>query len=809
MSSKIKGLRRVGIVGLSTVVAASMMSLTAVSAQASWAASGGEIGLVDTNTAAANTQGATTVFPGVNGQALGSIRLLIPNTFKNGDTIDLTVFDRTATVTNAGDINADADHKLGFTGAPVVAVNPTPFLTGTHIGPTAASLHNTEGLATNTTPNNATADVATTKATTAPVFAASVEQSSRAHGLATDIIRLRVNGVQAAGEPTDNWVVTLNGIKADLGPAVSPGELRVVPFAYNGTPGGTGVLASTLFGNTPDVATTDAFDPIIKTYTVPAFVSPVNFTIGAPSNIVADGTVQTVGDITIGETNAYSLQNGTYTVTVTGATVQNSAALGLIKVTGTGFNAAATPPETVTKNGADNVISFAIAGALNTTKVSVKISGLLLATGTKGPISYTLSGGSVAGGNATFLPPFAGDSTLVIPNPTPPPANVVDLDSLFVTAGDVNQTDIAVLPLTVDAVATPIAFRIGGIDRFQTAEKIALARSLEGNPTVVLASGVAFPDALSSAYLAGQLGASILLSGQNSLPAPTVEGMRLLGVNTVYLIGGTNAISAGVEAQLRATSQYEPGGQVTVGQGKLQVVRLGGADRYATNQVVNLRGAAELTAGTAVGRTTIKFGQSSKLTALVATGENFADAMSAGAATAGNGTGRLPIILTPSGSLTSSASSQMTSLGIQQAVILGGTNAISAGVETSIQGLGAATFRIGGANRAETATMLADFELAGPASATADGGLMFLLRHEGSTHAYLARSDVFADALAGGPLAASDLAPILLTSSTTLSPETATWLKANAADIDYVTALGLGVAVSQPVLDAANVAVGG
>jgi len=809
VSSKKMGLRRVGIVGLSTLVAASMMTLSAGTAQAAWAGSGGQIGLVDTSTTTAATQGATMVFPGVNGQALGSIRLLIPNTFQNGDTIDLTVFDRTATASNAGQINADAAHKLGFTAAPTVAVGATPWDAATTIGPTSGTVGNTE----------ATPVAATTpgQATTAPVFAASVVQSSRANGLATDIIRLRVNGVQAAGRAADKWLVTLSNVKADLGAAVSPGELRVVPFAYDGTPGASGTTSSSLFGNTPDpVETTpvapattvvQVFNPVIATYTVPAFVSPVNFNIGAPSNIVADNTVQTVGDITIAETNAYSLQNGTYTVAVTGATVQNTAA-SPIKVTGTGFTATATPPETVVKAGTATQIQFTIAGALNTTKVSVKISGLLLATGTKGPISYTLTGGSVAGANSTFLPPFAGDSTLIIANPTPPPANVVDLDSLFVTAGDVNQTDIAVLPLKVDAAASPIAFRIGGIDRYQTAEKIALTNG--SNDVIVLASGQDFPDALSSAYLANQFGASILLTKKTSLPASTVEGMRLLGTKTVYIIGGTGAISAGVEAQLRATSQYLAGGTVTLGQGKLQVVRLGGLDRYATNRIVNIRAAALSTDANPVGRTSIKFGQASKLTALVATGFDFADAMAGGPATAGNGSGRLPLILTRSTSLDPNARSQMTSLGIKQAVVLGGTGAVSASVATAIEGAGAAVYRIGGLNRFETATMVADFEIAAATpTATVDGGLDFNADKEGGSSVFLARGDDFADALAGAPLAAGQLSPILLTAPTALSPATATWLTDNAANYNFATALGLGGAVSSAVLDAANAALAG
>jgi putative cell wall-binding protein len=798
VSSNIKGLRRVGIVGLSTVVAASMMSFSAVSAQADWAATGGGIGLVDTAPVGASnfvtgTQGATLVQPNVSGQALGDVRLLVPNTFQNGDTIDLAIFDRTATNLSNGQINADTAHKLGFSGTPVVTVNPTSYVAGTLVGPLSDTLGNTE--------NAPVADTAATKGVQPPVFTTSLVASSRAGGLATDIIRLRVNSVQATlgTNAADNWIVTVSGIKADLGAAVSPGELRVVPFAYNGTSAQTSATASPLFaGNLPGVPPAL---PTIHLYTVPAYVSPVTFNIGAPNNIVADNTIQNVGDIAIAETNNYSLQNATYSVTVGSAVIRNTAAL---PVTVTTTNAATG--ETVTSPAvvAGNALQFTLAGASNTSKLSIKLSGLLLSDNLKGPIDYTLSGGSIDGFLAT-----AGTSPAIPAGFVPPAVSGVGgvfADSAF--GPTVNQTDIAAPALTINAVSTPVAGRIGGIDRYQTAEKIALTNGQ--NSTAVLASGENFPDALSSAYLANQFGASILLTHAVTLPASTIEGLRLLGTKTVYLIGGTGAISAGVEAQLLATPQYEPGGTVTVGQGKLQVIRLGGLDRYETNKIVNLRAAAVTTFPNPVDRTSITFGQASKLTALVATGEDFPDALAGGPATSGprygegNGAG-LPLILTKTASLTPTASSQMTALGIQQAVILGGTGAVSSSVETSISGMGVAIDRIGGANRYETATMLADFEIA-PVSptATTTGGLGF-----SANHAYLATGLVFADALAGGPLAGGEGAPILLTNPTTLSGPTQTWLVAHAAQYDYVTALGLGAAVSQPVLDAANVALGG
>jgi putative cell wall-binding protein len=802
VSSMKRGLRRAGIVGLSTVVASSVMFGFAATAQADWATTGGSIGLVDTQPTVTNTQGSTLVYPGVSGQAMGDIRLALPNAFQNGDTIDLAVFDRTATNDGLGggsngQINADAAHKLGFSGTPLVTVNPTSYIPGTAVGPNSGVAGNTE--------NVPVADVAANKGVTPPAFTTSLVASSRAGGLATDIIRLRINAVQATigTDPTAMWIVTVSGIKADLGAAVSPGELRVVPLAYNGTSAQTSATATGLFsGNLPG---TPPAQPIINTYTVPAYVSPVNFTVGAPNNIVADSFTQSVGDITIGETNNYSLQAGTYQVAVGGATIENgvgSNPAATVTATNAATGESVTSPATVVANSLQFDLNQTNVAAANADKVTITLSGLLLMTGTKGPITYTLHGGSIDGSTHAFLVTAGTSAEIPLGFAGVSGVGGVVADSAFAAAGPgVNQTDIEAPALVVSASALPIVGRIGGSNRYDTAAKIAAASG--SNNFVVLASGENWPDALSSGYLAHQLStASILLSAQSFLPAVSADEMRLLGVRTVVIVGGTNAISAGVQAQLEATPQYYPGGLQTIGQGKLQVIRLGGANRYETNRLANEYASAY--SGNIVGRTAITFGQASKLTALVATGEGFADALSAGPATRGiGGPYGLPLILTNTAGLVPEASGQLTDLGIEQAVIVGGTAAISSGVATSISGMGVAVDRLAGANRYGTSTAIADFETAPVVpTSTVSGGLGFT-----GTTAFLSTGLNYADALAGAPLASGSGSPILLTDPTNLSAETQTWLLAHAASYNRVVAFGLAAAVSNAALAAANAAI--
>src|SRR5690606_21743065 len=143
--------------------------------------------------------------------------------------------------------------------------------------------------------------------------------------------------------------------------------------------------------------------------------------------------------------------------------------------------------------------------------------------------------------------------------------------------------------------------------------------------------------------------------------------------------------------------QWTSGGEVTTGQGNLQVTRVSGADRYATNRAAN-EYAAALYGGhdNPVGRTIPATPGSSKLTAIVASGEDFPDALTAGPATAGVTSGgalagSLPLILTRGTSLSTAANTQLTTLGIEHAVIVGGTAVVSDSVKGSIEAAGVST----------------------------------------------------------------------------------------------------------------------
>jgi cell wall-associated protease len=157
--------------------------------------------------------------------------------------------------------------------------------------------------------------------------------------------------------------------------------------------------------------------------------------------------------------------------------------------------------------------------------------------------------------------------------------------------------------------------------------------------------------------------------------------------------------------------------------------RLSGDDRYLTAMAI----AADT------------FGEAEA--AVVASGENFPDALSAsGLAGALSG----PLVLVRRDSIPDGLITQLTGLGVSDVYIVGGEAVISPVVAGLFTGAGFTVKRIAGADRYETSAAIA-WEIADLT------GARF------GDHAFVARGDAFPDALAVAPLAASRAEPILLT----------------------------------------------
>lgn len=293
---------------------------------------------------------------------------------------------------------------------------------------------------------------------------------------------------------------------------------------------------------------------------------------------------------------------------------------------------------------------------------------------------------------------------------------------------DVSVTDGATTPLgTVDLTPRTIdTWRITGIDRYGTAVETSRSSVADGAhvDTVYLADGTNYPDALAAGPAAIYNGGLLLLTKPTALPASTKQRLQELTPTRVVVLGQTNSVSAAVVADVKKAVPAA------------QVVRFAGANRFATSEMI-VRDAFDM------GNIPVAF---------IVTGRNFPDALSAGAAAGYIGA---PVILVEGAApaLSAATSQLLTDLGVETALIAGGTNMVSTGIENELTTRYGAdhVHRYAGANRYETAAQINADIFYRP-----DFGV-------------LTSGEKFPDALAGTVYAGSLGAPLHLTRAACLS----------------------------------------
>ncbi len=332
--------------------------------------------------------------------------------------------------------------------------------------------------------------------------------------------------------------------------------------------------------------------------------------------------------------------------------------------------------------------------------------------------------------------------------------------------------------------------RVAGADRYATASLLAesytAAQSGTATNAIVIANGEDFKggfDALSASYLAGRVGAPILLTRGDALPDSTAatlcDVLNNGGTSTernIYVIGSGDSVSNAVASQL--ANIYHPGG-VTV-----TVSRIAGSDRYQTSAKI-----ATVNFGSGVGSAPLTAGGASAPTAILASGVVNADALSAGPVSAALD---LPVLLTAPDALDPSVAAALQSLGIRNVIALGGTDRISGSVVSQLQSMGLTVSRIAGSDRYDTAARL-------------NGFARSVLGLAGSTVALANGVTGFPDALTAGPyLGRWGNALLLVPSDATALPDSsAAFLKAQAGTVTNVQALGQPATVSAAVLSQA------
>ncbi|PKQ38274.1 MAG: hypothetical protein CVT59_03355 [Actinobacteria bacterium HGW-Actinobacteria-1] len=184
---------------------------------------------------------------------------------------------------------------------------------------------------------------------------------------------------------------------------------------------------------------------------------------------------------------------------------------------------------------------------------------------------------------------------------------------------------------------------------------------------------------------------------------------------------------------------------------------------------------------TAVAASRSAFATGSAETVVIASGENWPDALGASALAGAVGG---PVLLTKSASLPASVVSEIARLGAKEAIVVGGTSAVSANVFSALDALpSVAATRVAGTDRYATS------------GAIARETVRRLNRPGGYTGTvFVTTGTNFPDALAASPLAARSVWPIVLTRPDMLSSEASAAIRAIGAESALV--LGSASAVS-------------
>jgi putative cell wall-binding protein len=227
-----------------------------------------------------------------------------------------------------------------------------------------------------------------------------------------------------------------------------------------------------------------------------------------------------------------------------------------------------------------------------------------------------------------------------------------------------------------------------------------------------------------------------------------VQGDVTIPCDTIIAIASHNHTAEGTQHYIIDYTLSDPA--VTSA-----VSRTSGSDRYAT--------------AIAISQKTF----TSADTVVVATGRNFADALSASGLA---GSYDCPILLTDPQTLSSGVDAEITRLGASTVLVVGSASAVSANVKNTLTHDGRTVRRLEGTTRFETAGAIADEIRAHETSAN----------RTPSTEAFVVNGMNYPDALAVSPYAFAKKMPILLVMPTSVPQVTNTELSAMSASKAWV-----------------------
>jgi putative cell wall-binding protein len=252
--------------------------------------------------------------------------------------------------------------------------------------------------------------------------------------------------------------------------------------------------------------------------------------------------------------------------------------------------------------------------------------------------------------------------------------------------------------------------RLSGGNRYETAVQISKNGWETGSNYAVITTGLNFPDALSATPLAKKYNAPLLLTDQYSLSNSLKNELIRLGVKEVFLVGGYGVLSPTLESKIKNLG--------------IKTTRIAGRHRYETaiNIAKHIGNHGEI---------------------VVATGENFADALSIAPIAAQL---EMPIILVQKNNIPNVVNEYLKSNNILKTYVIGGTGVITNNVTNKFPSYE----RINGSDRYQTNSRIID---------KFKGSINF-------NKLYVATGKKYPDALAGSALAAKNSAAMLLTDLT-------------------------------------------
>jgi putative cell wall-binding protein len=255
--------------------------------------------------------------------------------------------------------------------------------------------------------------------------------------------------------------------------------------------------------------------------------------------------------------------------------------------------------------------------------------------------------------------------------------------------------------------------RLSGADRFDTSAAISASNFSSGVPTVYIANGLNFPDALSAGAVGGKTGSPVLLVTPGAIPSAVQTELVRLRPGKIVVLGGTRSVSDTIAQQLQG---------FTAG----TVTRLSGRDRYATSAEIS---AASFSPG--VSRV------------YIASGLNFPDALSAAPVAGKSGS---PVLLVSPGEIPDLIQTELSRLRPASIIVMGGLNGVSADVfkQLAVFTSGTVTRQSGGDRFATSAAIsAANFP-------------------PGVGTVYIASGVSFPDALSVAPVGGQSGSPVLL-----------------------------------------------